>query len=90
MPRPTATKRDGVLACLREGPATAAELWARGIPAPLVHIESLNCEPGILIESNASLEPAPDGGCRSTVQRFHLVRDDWADGFAETPAGRAA
>jgi hypothetical protein len=79
VPRPPLTKRDGVLACLREGPATARELSDRGFPCPTVHIESLMFEDGISIEAQSELVPAKDGGCRSSALRFVLVRDDWAD-----------
>ena len=84
MPAPSATKRDGVLACLREAGEdglSAPDFHARGFPRAGVHIESLRAEPGLAIEQGpARLEEAPDGGCRSAPPRWVLVRDDWAHG----------
>lgn len=73
------TKRDGVLAMLRsagEAGVSAKEFLAAGFPCARVHIESLTFEPGLAIESRAGLVPASDGGCRSSEQRFYLVRDE--------------
>ena len=84
--RPTLTKRDQVLVALRGGPKTAKDLQALGIPCARVHIESLVFEDGIAIECHSGLlEDAPDGGCRSSVPAFVLVRDDWADSPSPIP-----
>jgi hypothetical protein len=84
MPRPSATKRDGVLACLRDAGdegIDAEQFHARGFPRPGVHIESLRAEPGLAIEmGEARFVEASDGRCRSVPPRWVLVTDDWADG----------
>ena len=92
MPAPSATKRDGVLACLRaagEDGLSATDFRARGFPRADIHIASLDAEPGLRIEMGpARLEEAPDGGCRSALPRFVLVRDEWADGEQVGPTIR--
>lgn len=91
MPAPTATQRDGVLARLRRGPATVAELVEDvGLPcdrAAVVHLESLTWEPGLSIDRDSTLERAQDGGCAAAIPRFTLTLDEWSDQpGAEYPA----
>lgn len=83
--RPHKTNRDQVLDALRAGPKSLREL-AEIVPLPSAHLESLALEDGIEFECRSTLEPAPDGGCRSSVKRFVLVRDEWRGSEPRGPA----